>query len=235
MTVEVSKKLLPPARPEYSDEDLRNFSVNDLYRMKLTPDETERLRKINEEKRKTIQKNAAEWSELERPLVEELKGAGFEVGSVWSLFNRKEPWNKQEQAKPYVEALPILLKHLKIDYPPAIREGIARAMAMREARFAWDDLVSFYRSEEPGRAKDGLAVAIAAAADSSVLDELILLVKDRTQGNSRLLLLSAFARFADNKSRMTLMELGADPELKLEAQILLKKLRSKRMRERKSD
>lgn len=228
MSIEVLKKLLPPARPAYTDEELRCFSVNDLYRMKLTSDETARLRAINERRGQENERKAATWNELERPLAEELQAAGFDVGSAWDLFNRKQPWNKQERIKPYAEALPILLKHLGFNYPPAIREGIARAMAMRESRFAWHDLVRFYRDEESNRAKDGLAVAIAAAADSSVLDELIALAKDREQGSSRLLLLSALARSTLPKARAALMELGTDPELEQEVQIILKRLRAKR-------
>jgi hypothetical protein len=228
MSIEELKKLLPPARPAYTDEDLRGFSVNDLYRMKLTSDETARLRAINERRREDIERNAVILTELERPLAEELKAAGFDVESAWDLFNRKEPWNKRERIKPYAEALPILLKHLGRDYPPAVREGIARAMAMPQSRFAWHDLVRFYRDEKPNRAKDGLAVAVAAAADASVLDELIALAKDRKQGGSRLLLLSALARSTEPKARAALMELGTDPELEKEVQIILKRLRSKR-------
>ncbi|MBV7306984.1 hypothetical protein [Xanthomonas vasicola] len=235
MKAEALKKLLPPARAEYSDEDLRSFSVDELYRRKLTPDETRRLREINEERRREIERKAAEWAELERPLVVELQSAGFDVESVWDLFNRKQPWDKSEQIRSYVEVLPILLDHLGRDYPSAVREGIARAMAMPEARFAWDDFVRFYRSEEHGRAKDGLAVALAAAADSSVLDELISLAKDRSQGSSRILLLSAFARFTNARARAILMELGTDSELQEEAQIILKKLKAKQMKAKKRD
>lgn len=234
MSIELLKKLLPPARPAYTDEELRGFSVNDLYRMKLTSNETARLRAINEGRRKETERNAAIWNELERPLAEELQAAGFNVESAWDLFNRKEPWNKRERIKPYVEALPILLKHLGRDYPPAIRDGIARAMAMRESRFAWYDLVRFYRDEAPNRAKGGLAVAVAEAADASVLDELIALVKDHTLGSSRVLLLSALARSTDSKARATLMELGADPQLGQETQAILKRLRSKQARIAKS-
>lgn len=227
MNIEMLKKLLPPARSSYTDDELRSFSINDLYRMKLTSDEVARLRAINERRREENERKAAMWTELEHPLAEELQAAGFDVESAWDLFNRKEPWNKRERIKPYVEALPILLKHLGCDYPPAIRDGIARAMAMRESRFAWHDLVRFYRDESPSRAKDGLAVAVAGAADASVLDELIALVKDHTLGSSRVLLLSALARLTDSKARATLMELGADPQLGQEVQAILKRLRSK--------
>lgn len=160
----------------------------------------------------------AECRAVERPLVEELQAAGFKVDTAWDFVNTKDS---------YAEALPILLKHLDCAYPPAVREGIARAMAVPQSRFAWHDLVRYYRDEESDRVKDGLAVAIAATAHLGVLDELIALAKDRELGDSRLLLLRALARSTDPKARAALMELGTDPDLNEEIQVILKRLRSK--------
>src|SRR4051812_26939218 len=72
------------------------------------------------------QNRAAEWRRAEQPLVAELHDAGFKVGSAWDLVNTSEP---------YFEALPILLKHLQESYPGPVREGIARALAVKPARF----------------------------------------------------------------------------------------------------
>ena len=216
------------SRSARTDEQLRRLSASDFGRVKLTDDEKRRLRAINDKRLEEIERNAAAWSKAEQPVVEELRSMGFDVASVWDLFNRKEPWNKRERIKPYLDALPLLLKHLALDYPPAVREGIARAMAMPQSRFAWNDLVRFYRNEESNRAKDGLAVAVAAAADPSVLDELIVLVKDRKHGKSRLLLLSALARVKDPRAHAALMGLGTDPDLADEVQGILKRLKSKK-------
>lgn len=221
------KKLLPPERPAYTDDELRGFSVDDLYRMKLTSEETGRLRAINEQRRQENERKLVEWNKAEQPLVEELQAAGYDVESAWDLFNRKEPWNRKERIKPYVDALPILVKHLQRPYPARVREGIARAVAMPQAKFAWDVLVRLYRNEPETDAKDGLAVAIGAVADDSVLDQVIELLCDPRHGQSRLLMLSALERSSDPRARAALMELGADSELKEEIQVILKRLRTK--------
>jgi hypothetical protein len=164
------------------------------------------------------QKRAAEWRLAERPLVEELRAAGFEVESAWDLVNT---------ADPYPEALPILLNHLPRAYPGAVREGIARALAVPEAKFGWGAIKMLYRDEQDKRAKDGMAVALGAIADDEVLGDLIALVRDPRHGTSRLLLLRALERSHDPRARATLMELGTDPELKKEIQVILRRRKRK--------
>jgi len=162
------------------------------------------------------QKRAAEWRRAEAPLVEELRAAGYAVETAWDLVNT---------AAPYPKALPILLKHLARPYPGPVKEGIARALAVPEAKFGWSVLTRLYRDEQDKRAKDGLAVAIAAASDDEVIGDVIALARDRRHGPSRLLLLSALERSADPRGKATLMELGADPELKNEVQVILRRLK----------
>jgi hypothetical protein len=108
------------------------------------------------------QARVATWREAEKPLARELRAVGYEVDTAWDLVNTSEP---------YPDALPILLEHLGKPYPDRVREGIARALAVRgDARFAWPTLVRLYRDEPPGTdAKDGLAVALAAISDRSTL------------------------------------------------------------------
>ena len=162
------------------------------------------------------QKRAAEWRRAEAPLVEELRAAGYAVESAWDLVNTTAP---------YPTALPILLDHLQRPYPAAVREGIARALAVRGASFGWDVLTRLYRNEGEVRAKDGLAVAIAAAANDELIGDVIALARDKSQGPSRLLLLGALERSANPRARAALMDLGTDPELKKEIQIILRRLR----------
>ncbi len=157
----------------------------------------------------------------EEPLVQALAEVGLEVRSVWDLVNKKK-WH-------YPEAVPVLLDHLQRPYPDAIRDGIARALAVPEARSEWDVLTRQYREEHGLRAKDGLAVAIAAAATDDVIEDVIELARDRGHGTSRLLLLRALDKSKDTRSYQALMELGADPDLHKEIQIILRrKKRSER-------
>ena len=101
----------------------------------------------------------AEYCLAEAPLVDELRAAGYRVSSAWDLVNTPDS---------YPTAVPILLAHLPRPYPAAVREGIARALAVREASCGWEVLTRLYRDEHEVRTTDG-AVAIAAAAN----DELI--------------------------------------------------------------
>lgn len=162
------------------------------------------------------QQREASYRQAEAPLVEELRAAGVVVASVWELVNT---------ASPYPSALPILLDHLQRSYPPAVREGIARALAIREARSGWSVLMRLYRDEREGRVKDGLAVAIAAAATDDVIADAIALARDRSQGPSRVLLLGALERSTDPRARAALADLGDDPDTRKEIRVIQRRLK----------
>jgi hypothetical protein len=162
-----------------------------------------------------LQKQAQEWRQAEGPLVDDLKSAGFNVSSAWDLVNTPGS---------YPSAIPILLDHLPRAYPPAVREGIARALAVPEAISGWPLLKKMYRDETEKRAKDGLAVAIAAAARDEVVGDIIQLVKDVRHGSSRLLLLRALERSDDPRAHATLRSLATDPDLEKEIPIIMRRL-----------
>ncbi|MGE3511604.1 MAG: hypothetical protein AB7N65_22265 [Vicinamibacterales bacterium] len=185
-----------------AEELLRSLSADPEFVAKREQEESER------------QARAAAWRVAEAPLVAELNDAGFGIASVWDLVNSSES---------YLDALPILVDHLQRAYPSRVREGIARALAVPEARFAWGVLVDLYRAEDSNDAKDGLAIAIAAAADDAVLEEVISLIGDRRHGSSRVLLLSALERSHAPRARAALAELEADPELKKEIRTILRR------------
>lgn len=62
----------------------------------------------------------------ETPLRDDLHRLGFPVKWVWDFVNAKENY--------YVSAIPTLIDHLRRPYSDEIREGIARSLAMKEAR-----------------------------------------------------------------------------------------------------
>lgn len=161
---------------------------------------------------------AAEMRRAEAPLVDELRAAGYDVQSAWDLVSTRGS---------YPSALPILLAHLPRLYPDVVREGIARALAVRETKdVGWDVLTQAYRDEPQSQTKGGLAVAIAATADREVIGDVIDLVRDRRHGSSRLLLLRALTRSKDPRARETLVELKDDSDLVKEIEVILR--RSKR-------
>jgi hypothetical protein len=185
------------------------------------------------ERDEALQRVLDERKRLEAPLVKDLNVAGCPVQSVWDLVNTKEL---------YPGALPILLDHLMRpypdrigDYPSMVREGIARALGVPEAKFAWEQLVRLYKEEKDESARNGLAVAVAniALAHKELVEQVIPLAKDPSLGSSRLLLLIALERSPEPRARSTLMELGTDPDLKKEIQVILKRLKKKSERKRR--
>ena len=152
-----------------------------------------------------LQRKAATWRQAEAPLVEELRAAGCEVESAWDLVNTSTP---------YPAALPILLEHLDRSYPDRVREGIARALAVRDAKFAWEPLTRLYREELTGsNTKNGLAVALAAISHDDVVDDLISLARDVAHGGSRILLLHGLRRSGAPQARAALARFSEDPVL----------------------
>ena len=94
---------------------------------------------------------------------------------------------------------------------------------MADARSHWDTLTKLYRREQGRRTKDGLAVAIGGVATDDVLEDVIELAKDRRHGTSRVLLLLALERSKDARAHQALMELGTDPELQKEIQLIFRR------------
>jgi hypothetical protein len=153
------------------------------------------------------QRTADELARAEEPLVEALRAAGAPISTIWDLVNFKGR---------YPKLMPILMEHLDRAYPLRIREGIARALATRDARPYWDQLVSRFLAStdtQPNGLKWALHMAISAAADASVLDELIKLAIDKRHGHNRALFVDALVRIRDPRALAALDELESDPDL----------------------
>ncbi len=154
-----------------------------------------------------LRRKEEEYARAEAPLVRELRAAGLQLSSVWDLVNTQES---------YPTIVPILLAHLDRPYPERVREGIARALAVPEARQGWDKLVNDYLAEADTSTRGikwALHLAIAAAADVSVLDTLIRLTVNRRHGRNRVMFVDALARLDDPRAKATLDQLASDPDL----------------------
>ena len=206
-----SKKL---ARAPLTTDELAKLTADDFGRLKLTDDEKSRLRAINQEKTRQRAERSAHLRVEEEPILADLRAIGWEVKSVWDLVNTSSP---------YPGAIPILLKHLTQAYSDRTKEGIARALAVPDARDAWPLLAAEYRKAPMGKengielgAKSGLAAALSAAATDDVIAQLAALAKDRSNGDSRLLLLSALRKSKRAVAKDALEELAGDPALQKE-------------------
>lgn len=181
----------------------RKTAAELIAELEMNPAYMERRQRQDEMRRL----RAEELARAEAPLVQELRAAGAEVSSVWDLVNT---------SRPYPKLVPILLDHIDHEYPERIREGVARALAVPEARVGWDKLVNLYLSLSERHAqglKWPLHLAIAAAADVSVVDTLIRLAVDKRHGENRSFFVDALARINDPRARAALAELSEDPEV----------------------
>ncbi len=194
------------------NNQIRKSAAELMAELEKDPAYLEQRRQREEDRRRQEEEQAR----AEAPIVQALREAGVSVASVWDFVNATIA---------DARSLPILLEHLQRPCPEAVREGIARAMAVPGAKFAWPALVKLYRQEGEKRTRDGLAVALSNIADDEVFEELIGLARDPQQGESRLLLLNAFERLGHAQARKALMELGADPGLQKEVQRILRRLK----------
>ena len=161
----------------------------------------------------------------EAPLVQALAAAGIMVSSVWELVN---------SAHKYASAIPVLIKHLKTSYHPRIREGIARALTVPEAKpLAAHALIEAFQHEPDGTdigVKWALANALTVVADDSVLDDLIALVQDKRHGASRTVLTLALGNTKNPRAVDVLLELLQDDEVVEHVLTVLGTLREQRAR-----
>ena len=207
-------------RPPLSDEELENITADHFVQLKLTEDETSRLRKINQRKDRERAERLVRTQAEQVPIVKELAEVGIEIGSLSDLIMRKTS---------YTAAIPVLMKHLVQPYSDITRETIARSLAVPEpeVRKAWPILVQEYRKapiglgivapgdtkEYPLHAKDGLAVALSATVTDETIEELIALAKDPSLGGGRVLLLAGIRKSRSPAAKHAIEELASDPAL----------------------
>ncbi|MES2297913.1 MAG: hypothetical protein V4582_12780 [Pseudomonadota bacterium] len=218
-------KRISSARAPLTDEELRSLTVDQFFQLKLTNEEKERLREINQQREQERIERAARLRVEEEPILAELREIGWDVRSVWDLVN---------SSAPYPEAIPILLKHLPLPYSDVVKDGIARSLGVPtpEVQRAWSMLLHEYRKAPAGNgivapgdtrkyrfgAKDGLACALAITVTDDRLPELIALAKDSAHGESRILLLSALKkrRKKNPLAKQAIDVLAGDPDLQKE-------------------
>ena len=170
------------------------------------------------------------FAQAERPLVEALNDAAVPVKSVWDLVNA---------AKPYPQAIPVLLAHLEYPYPFRIREGIARALTIKHAgEAAYTKLVSEFKkvSDSTDVTQHGfkwaLGNAISVVAGKSHFDEVVGLIRDRRHGTTRDMLVLRLPGLNRERAIDVLIESLADDEISGQAVTALGKLKVHKARTR---
>ncbi len=183
----------------------------------LRDEEYQKWLKEKEEVRTALE---VAYAKDEKPLVEGLVKAGFNITSSWDLVNTKSS---------YKSAIPILLEHLPRPYHLKNKEGIVRALAVREAkgvacRAILDEYNKAPKNNSNYRWAFGNTMAVIMTAD--YIDDVVAIVQDENNGESRQMFVSALGNTKSLKAKEVLKQLLSDKSgvIGKEAQKALKKI-----------
>lgn len=148
----------------------------------------------------------------EQPIVEDLRGLGLDLDSVWDLY-------KIPDSRPH--AIPILLKHLNLDYPGRVLFGIGQGLNHESARAWWSDLRQMMLTTERDEVRDRLAVALANCATRDHYEDLLAFIRDDSLGEYRIYFLRPINRIGNRmnagQGRAVIEAMADDPVLGREA------------------
>lgn len=153
------------------------------------------------------QKLEAELRSEISDLNNELRGTGIECDDVWDLVNTK---------KSYPKAIPILIKHLPKNYHYKNKEGIVRALSVKEAigkasRALIEEYNRTPKEQEAYRWAIGNSVYTTITSDD--IEEVLKIVTDKSNGPSRHMFILALGKFRSEKVDQILTDLLRDKEV----------------------
>ena len=148
----------------------------------------------------------------EQPVLDDLRTVGLELDTVWDLY--KHPDARRA-------AIPVLLRHLTLDYPDRVLEGIGQGLNDRSARSWWDDLKTLLQATNRDVVKDRLAAALAICATREHYEDLLGLLRNDSLGECRVYLLRPINRIGNRinpgQGKAVIESVAADPVLGTEA------------------
>jgi len=149
----------------------------------------------------------------ELPIIVELRKSGIEVESVYDLVNSK---------KSYPDAIPVLLRHLRMKHDPSIKEGIVRALIDPASVIGFDIIYDEFCNTPAVSEKQDfighqmkwlLGAALAEATRIETLPKVLDLLRDKSQGEGRERLIYVVKILPKKKRQVLLHELSEDPDL----------------------
>lgn len=144
------------------------------------------------------------YAEDEKPLIDDLRQVGVNVKSVWNLVNTKSS---------YKSAVPILLAHLRKQYHLKIKEGIIRALAVKQARgIACGAILEEYHktSKHDFNYRWLLGNTMAVIITADYIDDVIAVVREIDNGESRQMFVKALANMKSPKIKDVFEQLLID-------------------------
>lgn len=171
--------------------------------------------------------------QMEKPLMDELAEAGINA-EVWDLVNTSAS---------YPEAIPILVKHLSKPYNRDIKEGIVRALAVKEAKsIANKAVLEEYRKlpkEDPEQPwifdyRWAFGNTMRVIVTKEDLEDLIEIVLDESNGDSRISFIEALVKIKSPKVIDVLHQLENDKSQLVAEQAKKMLARKAKAKERKA-
>lgn len=149
----------------------------------------ELLNKLKDDKKyqKKISEKESELRKKHDELVQESKM--FSEDCKHFGYNLQTPWDLINISEPYPKLIPILVKYLEQNnYSSKFREGVARALAVKDASDYFDNILCQYNNASvvSENLKWAIACALSGAATlQKHFDVIKQLIFDRRNGNSR--------------------------------------------------
>ena len=95
---------------------------------------------------------AAEFADEDALIAKEAASLGYHITSVWDFVNNvPHPVLERQFVGSYERAYPMLIRHLRLKHHSRIREGVIRALTVRDGGEAvWSALLDeFYGEQDP--------------------------------------------------------------------------------------
>ena len=151
-----------------------------MNRLQSDPEWVRESARREAEHRAAVEQRREELKPEQTPLLAELAGIGIKVNSVWDLVNSK--WS-------YPAAIPILSVYLQRVRHPLLREGIARALTVPEARGIAGRVILAElqrpHDQSPHAVRWVLANALTVVADETMADAIDVLTADDNYADVR--------------------------------------------------
>ncbi|MBC9733389.1 HEAT repeat domain-containing protein [Nocardioides marmotae] len=153
-------------------------------------------------------------------ILEELRIAGYDVDSVYSL---------RERYRDYRDAVPILAGWLPRVRDMDLKEGLLRSLAVRFAQAALPALIEDFTRMDTSVDPTGFQLRWAAGNSIEVLwddrcfDDLVALATDRAYGRGREMVVRGLGRSKRAEAADVLIGLLDDPDVLVPAVIALRK------------
>jgi len=163
----------------------------------------------------------------EAEVVRALRNLGFDVESVYDLVNTRRTYGK---------AIPLLVELLGRISDSGVKEGIVRALTVKEAR-GGDTARALIRAFEKEDHKHvllkwAIGNALSVVADESVFHDVLRLAKDKAHGKAREMLVVALGNMPKDRAIPELIRLLDEQDVVGYAIIALGRLKAYEAKQR---